>query len=43
MIGHLILTEIDAAQPAPFSYRIVTELLRRSWAFREWSLPTGCR
>ena len=28
MIGHLILTEIDAAQPAPFSYRIVTELLR---------------
>ena len=34
MIGHLILTEIDAAQPAPFSYRIVTELLREELGFQ---------
>lgn len=32
MIGHLTLTEIDA-QPAPFSYRIVTEILRGELGF----------
>jgi len=28
MIGHLILSDIDD-QPAPFSHKIVTELLRQ--------------
>ena len=32
MIGHLTLTEIDE-QPAPFSYRIVTEILRGELGF----------
>ena len=41
MIGHLILTEIDAAQPAPFSYRIVTELLREELGFQGVVITDG--
>ncbi len=33
MVGHLILSEIDA-EPAPFSYTIVTELLREEMGFQ---------
>lgn len=32
MIGHLILSDIDD-QPAPFSHKIVTELLRQELGF----------
>ncbi len=32
MIGHLIVTDIDS-EPAPFSYQIVTELLREEMGF----------
>lgn len=32
MIGHLIVTDIDS-EPAPFSYKIVTELLREEMGF----------
>ena len=32
MVGHLIVTDIDD-QPAPFSYKIVTELLREEMGF----------
>ena len=32
MIGHLIVTDIDS-EPAPFSYQIVTELLREELGF----------
>lgn len=41
MIGHLILTAIDAAQPAPFSYRIVTELLREELGFQGVVITDG--
>ena len=41
MIGHLILTEIDAAQPAPFSYRIVTELLREELGVQGVGITDG--
>lgn len=33
MIGHLIMADIDSQQPAPFSYRIVTQLLRGELGF----------
>lgn len=32
MIGHLIVSDVDS-QPAPFSYKIVTELLRQEMGF----------
>lgn len=32
MIGHLIVSDVDS-EPAPFSYRIVTELLREEMGF----------
>jgi beta-N-acetylhexosaminidase len=40
MIGHLILPELDE-QPAPFSYRIVTELLREEMGFDGVVLTDG--
>ena len=41
MIGHLTLTEIDPSQPAPFSARIVTELLREELGFRGVVITDG--
>ena len=41
MIGHLILTKIDNSQPAPFSSRIVTDLLRRELGFQGVIITDG--
>ena len=41
MIGHLTLTQIDPNEPATFSYRIVTQLLREEMGFQGVVITDG--